>query len=121
MSENTVPTNDDNQHTLAAWPAPAWATRSRAEGGEVCHWRDGDAVPVLPELLGDPEGSIAPTAYLCDEIAVDDDGVRVVRDDQPIIILEGFRLTLAAAHNLGVALCNLVEDVEAMGGYEVTR
>lgn len=114
MSENTVPTNDDKQHMLATWTAPGWAANSRPDGGEVSHWLDGDAVPTLPELLDDPAGSVMPTAHLVDAIEVDPDGVvRVVRDAEPIVILDSFRLTLAAARHLGVTLQRLVDDVEA--------
>lgn len=112
-------TSDDEprQTPMARWSAPAWATTTRLDG-VLRHTRTGESVPC--EIEG-RDAEIAPEAYQADDLEVRDGVIRVVREGEPEIFLEGIRLSLAAAHNLGIRLCNLVEDIEAIAGLEVTR
>lgn len=125
MTDHTVPPNNDDQQPqpieLVAWEAPRWATETRADGAEVRYSRPTERVPVLPEFLDQPGGHIAAEAYQIDAFEVRDGVVSVVRDPEPVVIIEGFRLTLAAAHNLGKNLVDLVETIEAIAGLDVTR
>lgn len=107
---------------MARWSAPTWATSTTLNGVMLDHVRCSTSVPLLAEREGQPPRDLWAEAYQSDRIDIADDGqVGVARLGEPEIVVNGLRLSLPAAHNFGVALCNLVEDIEAMAGLEVTR
>ncbi len=92
-----------------------WATRSRSEDGGLWHTL---AVDSGLTALGDDDQPVPLVPEVSQHDAIDTDvagRVEVRREGEPLVLLDGIRLTLDQAGHLGRALVELVDKIEAAG------